>query len=182
MRIQLEKKKLSIISQLYPKLVSQNSVTSRQIEEVTTSDMTGYTETIDKSPSLLEPTKDYMTSHTKPPGSEEVIYHDHAETLIPPLTTVSPLDHGFSGAEDHLEVSYELLSESNNNTESEPTKYVLPNRLTQGQPAKKHEPTVHAKGKYPVAILYQLIGCLSHMNLLCIKYPMYLLLIKCRKL
>lgn len=99
-------------------------------EEVTTSDMTGCMETSDQSPSLLEPTKDYMTSHTEPPGSKEVIYHDHAETLIPPSITVSPLDHGFSGAEDHLEVRFEILSESNNNAESEPTKYVLPNQST----------------------------------------------------
>jgi hypothetical protein len=67
---------------------------------------------------------------------------DNEVPLTPPSSSAAPpSEHDFQGAEDSLEVI--PMSES--------THYILPNRLTRGQPAKRYEPTVHAKSKYPVA-------------------------------
>lgn len=43
------------------------------------------------------------------------------------------------------------MSKSNNHVVYNPTTYVLPNRFTRGQPAKRNEPSVQAKAKYHVA-------------------------------
>jgi len=65
--------------------------------------------------------------------------------LSPSTTAHTPDPHPLPGAEDH---SFEVCSPTST-TSNESS--VLPNRSTRGQPAKRYEPSLHAKSKYPVA-------------------------------
>ena len=77
-----------------------------------------------------------------PEGPEtETEPNEDNEVPLPLPSSAVPPEHDFQGAEDPLEVI--PMTES--------TQYTLPNRLNRGKPAKKYEPTVHAKAKYPVA-------------------------------
>ncbi|PRQ43270.1 putative RNA-directed DNA polymerase [Rosa chinensis] len=74
--------------------------------------------------------------------------NDVEDTTVPPTIASTP-DPQLPGTEDH---SFEVCPPtSTSSNESNVGQYVLPNRITRGQSAKRYEPTLTAKSKYPVA-------------------------------
>ena len=102
----------------------------------------GEGEALEESPIIVEAD----ASSSQAPNS--LTANEVEDTTVPSGITPTH-DQQLPGTEGHS--SEVCIPTDTNNIESNVGQYVLPNRSTRGQPAKRYEPNIHAKSKYPVA-------------------------------